>query len=195
MALARAGRRIKDVPVQLAAQERSEFSSVPCGLLAGSLRDFALGALLSAGIRRRPVEAHVDDIACLLRRAELGEQQSILRVLGCLPTPERFVELAVDACRTNAQPVFAAIACDNGYPAAYFAQSSFNQMVLKAVFIGISARRVLGLARRVNPELIRMVRDYAAERRAAGRSIPDDLTWIESLTGQSECIHDNRGAT
>ena len=35
--------------------------------------------------------------------------------------------------------------------------------------------RIVGLTSRLNPELSRMARDYAAERRAAGRSVPADL--------------------
>jgi hypothetical protein len=38
--------------------------------------------------------------------------------------------------------------------------------------------RVIGLDERRSPELARMARDYAAERRAAGRTVPDDLAHI-----------------
>ena len=48
-------------------------------------------------------------------------------------------------------------------------------MVLKALFIGVRVERIVGLTRRLNPELSRMARDYAAERLAAGRTVPADL--------------------
>jgi hypothetical protein len=35
--------------------------------------------------------------------------------------------------------------------------------------------RIIGLERRMTPELKRMTVDYVAERRAAGRSIPADV--------------------
>jgi len=34
---------------------------------------------------------------------------------------------------------------------------------------------VVGLETRLNPELSRMARDYAAERTAAGRTVPADI--------------------
>jgi hypothetical protein len=103
------------------------------------------------------------------------ERQAVLRTLALLPDPGRFVPLAVEACRTSVQPVFEAIACENPYPARHFPEASFNQMVLKAVFIEVAVGRILGLEARVTPELRRMAADYASERRAAGRSVPADV--------------------
>lgn len=108
-------------------------------------------------------------------RGDLREKQAVLRALPLVPEPERFVPLAVEACRTHIQPVFEAIACENPYPATYFPELNFNQMVLKALFIGVALDRVLDLEARVTPELGRMAEDYASERRAAGRSVPSDI--------------------
>ena len=77
-------------------------------------------------------------------------------------------------------PIFEAIACENPFPSLYFSDESFNQMVLKAVFVGVSLERVVGLRARVTPELSRMAEDYAAERRAAGRTVPSDLALLGS---------------
>ena len=111
---------------------------------------------------------------------ELGdsrEQQSWLRALSLLPGCERFLETAVDACRTNILPVFEAIACENPYPALYFSDLHFNQMVLKSLFTGITVWRIAGLESRFNSELSRMADDYASERESAGRSVPPDI-WL-----------------
>jgi hypothetical protein len=51
-------------------------------------------------------------------------------------------------------------------------------MVLKAVFVGAPVSRVVGLDRRATPELRRMASDYAAERRAAHRVVPEDVALI-----------------
>jgi hypothetical protein len=72
-------------------------------------------------------------------------------------------------------PVFEALACENPYPSQYFPERNFNQVVLKAMFNSIALERIVGLKSRLNPELSRMARDYAAERTAAGRSVPADL--------------------
>lgn len=105
------------------------------------------------------------------------ERQSILRALPLLPSAERFVTLAFEACRSHLQPLFEAIACDNPYPSTYFPDHPMNHMVLKALSLEISLERIIGLQRRTTPELARMAADYASERRAAGRSIPTDA-WL-----------------
>lgn len=114
----------------------------------------------------------------LFSHGDIDERRAILRALPRLRDPARFLPLAVEACRTSVIPVFEAIACDNAFPAAHFSDASFNQMVLKAVFVGVPLARVVGLDARRSPELARMAHDYAAERRAAGRTIPDDLSLL-----------------
>src|SRR5882672_8066073 len=108
-------------------------------------------------------------------RGDTREQQSWLKALPLFPGGERFVSLAIDACRTNIAPQFEAIACENPYPARAFPELNFNQMVLKAMFNGVALSRIAGLETRRNEELTRMALDYAAERRAAGRAVPADL--------------------
>jgi len=39
----------------------------------------------------------------------------------------------------------------------------------------VRLERIVGLQSRVNAELTRMATDFAAERRAAGRSVPADI--------------------
>ena len=103
------------------------------------------------------------------------EQQSWLRSVALLPDPERYLPLVIDACRTNILPLFESVACENPYPSRFFPERNFNQMVLKAMFNSIAMSRIRGLDRRRNAELSRMARDYAAERTAAGRSVPADI--------------------
>ena len=78
--------------------------------------------------------------------------------------------------------MFAAIAAHNPYPAAHFPELHFNQLVLKAIFLGIPVEPIRELPRRVTPELRRMVSESASERRAAGRSIPPDVAHVLALT-------------
>ena len=88
--------------------------------------------------------------------------------------------VGVEAVRNHATPVVEAIACENTFPARHFSEEAFNQLVLKCLFSDLSLRRVHGLARRVTPELRRMVEAYANERRAAGRPVPEDAALILS---------------
>lgn len=175
--IARAGRMLGDWKV-------SSFDTVGMHEAIGThwrIRDFGRAALVLAALDRTPVDGQVALVEQLVRRGESGEQESVLKMLALLPRPERFVAAAIDACRSNTASVFGAIALDNPFVRDHFPQASFNQVVLKAIFVGLPVDRIVGIAGRVNAELVRMVRDYAAERRAAGRTVPDDVGRIEKL--------------
>lgn len=137
-------------------------------------------ALLVAAAARWPEAELPALVEECYRQGDGAERQAVLRALPLLPGPERFLETAVDACRSHIQPLFEAIACENPYPARYFPELNFNQMVLKALFTGVELARVIGCDGRVTSELSRMAADFASERRAAGRSVPPD---IGKLTG------------
>ncbi|QCG90580.1 EboA domain-containing protein [Azospirillum sp. TSH100] len=140
----------------------------------------ARAALLAASVNVAGEEAPAR-LATAFRRSDSAERAAILQALMLLPEPTRFADLAADACRSSVQPVFEAIACDNRYPAAHFAEPVFNQMVLKAVFTGAPLARVTGLADRTTSQLRRMATDFRDERRAAGRPVPADLDFLLDL--------------
>jgi hypothetical protein len=117
-------------------------------------------------------------VRALFEHGELGEQQSVLRTLAYLPDAARFAVVGEEGCRTNATDVFEALALDNPFPAAVFGALAFNQMAIKAVFLGVPVGRVWGLRERHTPELSRMAAALASERRAAGRDVPDDLSLL-----------------
>lgn len=50
-------------------------------------------------------------------------------------------------------------------------------MILKALFVGSTLAPIVGLRDRANPELARILVDYAQERWAAGRPVTEEL-WI-----------------
>jgi hypothetical protein len=118
------------------------------------------------------------------RTGDNDERAAVLRGLVRLPDPARFVPLAVSACRTNVVPVFEAIACENTFPARHFVEPSWNQMVIKALFLGVAIERIIGLGERVTPELERMARAYASERAAGGRPVSDDTTRLATWTAR-----------
>ena len=141
-------------------------------------QDDAARALILIGRRQkaRSGRAFVDDAVACFEEGDAREQQSWLRALALWPDlAPHFLSYAIDACRSNIVPVFGALACENPYPARYFPERNFNQLVLKALFNSIALNRVVGLETRLNPELARMARDYAAERTAAARTVPADI--------------------
>lgn len=177
-AYARAPLRVGRGPLDLTADQLRELQSAFPGIgFERWTRDDAARALLLIAHRNHGNSGTAFVTAALecFEQGDAREQQSWLRAIALWPEADAFLSHAIDACRTNIVPVFEALACDNPYPAAYFPELNFNQMVLKAMFNNIALSRIVSLGTRLNAELTRMARDYAAERTAAGRIVPADI--------------------
>jgi hypothetical protein len=111
----------------------------------------------------------------LLETAEVDEQVAVYAALPVLAHPDALVALAVNGLRTNITRVFDAIALDNPYPADYLDEAAWNQMILKAVFMGRPLYRIFKADARINPALTRMLVDFAHERWAADRPVTPEL--------------------
>ena len=121
-----------------------------------------------------------DLVACVCEAYRYGdelEKAAILKGLYLHDEEGELVELAVSSCRTNSFLLFSAIAENNPYPALNYTDSAFNQMVLKALFLGFDVGCIVNLQRRKNVTLTTMCMDYLKERLAAGRSIPNSI-WM-----------------
>lgn len=175
-----ASRRLGKGPIVLTDDEASKLSGAAADLrLVGWVADeCGRAALLLGGVAGMSVDAQMTAVEELFRAGELREQRAVLRTLAFLPVPARFVHLAETAVRANALDLVAAIACDNAFPARYMPDHTFNQMVMKSLFNQLPLGRVVGLAERRNVDLARMVRGWVAERRAAGRPVPDDVKLV-----------------
>ncbi|MEM7699967.1 MAG: EboA domain-containing protein, partial [Verrucomicrobiota bacterium] len=77
--------------------------------------------------------------------------------------------------RTNIVDVFDAIALDNAYPADHFSDDSWNQMVLKCLFIDRPLHRIVRFDERVNESLAAALSNLSHERWAAGRPVSPEL--------------------
>ncbi len=171
-----ASRRIGKGALALDGSEQARVQALDDALALGHWgRDEAARALLLLRLPRSSEEEFAERVLACYDKGDSREQESWLRGLAVIPHPARFVATAVDACRTNIIPVFEAICCENPYPAKYFPELNFNQMVLKALFNNIALERIAGLAGRYNAELSRMADDYVSEREAAGRTVPVDI--------------------
>ncbi len=111
----------------------------------------------------------------LFQAADLGELICLYQALSLLPFPEAHRAQAAEGLRSNMLPVFRAVALDNPYPAAWLDEGAWNQMIVKAVFVGCPLHGVVGLDDRANTALAAMLVDYARERRVAGRPVPAGL--------------------
>ena len=176
-----ARRRLGNPVIGLEAGELPNFENEDLSVLMGStVEGVGRAALLLRATESLPAEAHPNFVHRVYQRGDTHERKALLRALSVLPDPGRFLSTAVEACRTNISTIFEAIACDNPYPFHYFSDLHFNQMVLKALFTESSLSRVVGLPTRITHDLVLMVEDYASERRAAGRHLPEDIALISA---------------
>jgi hypothetical protein len=129
----------------------------------------------------------------LYQTSGLRELVALHQTLPLLANPERYLFWAAEGVRSHMTGVFEAIALNNPYPAEEFDEAAWNDMILKAIFIGAQLSPILGLRQRANSQLSRMLVDYIAERQAAGRSISPEL-WplVEPFL---EDISSDRGKT
>jgi hypothetical protein len=111
----------------------------------------------------------------LCRTADVAELVTLYRGLPLYPDPAALEEQVGEGLRSNMRGVFEAIAHRNPYPKTYFDAHRWNHMVLKALFIGSPLAPIQGLDERANPELARIMCDFAHERWAAGRPVPFEI--------------------
>ncbi|MGW9308061.1 EboA domain-containing protein [Saccharomonospora azurea] len=154
----------------------------PDGLVHGTLDDRARGRLLAAlSSAIDDTDTLVKEVEDLYRYGDGAERRGLLRHLHVLPTDDPHVvesglRLVTDALRANDTGLVAAAL--GPFAAAHLDDHSWRHGVLKCLFTGVPTAAVADLDRRGDAELLRMVSDYAAERRAAGRSVPADAEAI-----------------
>ncbi|MBP8272178.1 MAG: EboA domain-containing protein [Sphaerotilus sp.] len=107
--------------------------------------------------------------------ADATEIVTLYRGLPLYPQPGRYRLRAAEGLRSSMKPVFEAIAHHNPYAAEQLPEAAWNQMVLKALFIGSALDPIAGLDQRANPRLARMLCDHAHERWAAHRPVNPEL--------------------
>lgn len=150
-----------------------------CGPLDASrwsLADAGRALLLAAALR--PAEhAWVELMATLYRDGDEGERASLMRALCLTPEPCRLLPLALEGGRITSLRLYSALALDNPFPACCYPEHDFNGLVVKCLFNALPVGRIVGLARRANPDLSRMCEDYRDERVLAGRAVPPDI-WL-----------------
>ncbi|PWU46372.1 sugar phosphate isomerase [Micromonospora globispora] len=109
----------------------------------------------------------------LYRHGDAAEKRAVLRALPLLPIGAAGVPLLHDAIRTNDTRLIAAAL---GPYARHLEQPAWRQAVLKCVFTGVPLAVVDDLDGRADGELAAMLAALAAERHAAGRTMPADAT-------------------
>ncbi|MFJ8184858.1 EboA domain-containing protein [Streptomyces sp. NPDC096105] len=137
--------------------------------------------------------ADADALTRVYHQGTADERRAVLHALPHLvPGPEA-LPLVEDALRTNDTRLVAAAL--GPYGARHLDAHAWRHAVLKCLFTGVAVDLVADLARRArgDAELARMLGDYAAERTAAGRTVPEDLHRVLALTGSAAPTHGTDG--
>lgn len=111
----------------------------------------------------------------LRRTADAAELIALYRGLPLYPGPQALHFEVGEGLRSNLKPVFEAIAHRNPFPRDHFDEHRWNHMILKALFVGSRLAPIVGLDERANPDLARILREYAHERWSAGRGVSPEL--------------------
>ena len=125
--------------------------------------------------------AGTDAVTRVYYQGTAAERRSVLHALPHLVDGPGALPLVEDALRTNDTSVVAAAV--GPYAARHLSPHLWRHAVLKCLFTGVPVAEVADLERRAHadPELARMLADYAAERTAAGRPVPEDLYRVLTL--------------
>lgn len=169
-------RRLGKSDLRLTAAEMRASDQARLGLDASRWRvDQTARVLLVLASYDGNDAALVERLMRLYRSADLGEQVALLQGLPLYPAATMLVAIACEGVRSAMLPVFEAVAHRNPYPNERFDEDQWNQMVVKALFIGSTLAPIEGLDARRNPALASMLIDYVHERWAAGRDVSPEL--------------------
>ncbi|MFD5232257.1 EboA domain-containing protein [Streptomyces qaidamensis] len=126
--------------------------------------------------------AGTDALTRVYFQGTADERRAVLHALPHLVSGPGALPLIEDALRTNDTRLLSAAV--GPYAARHLAAHAWRHAVLKCLFTGVPVDHVADLPRRAagDGELARMLADYAAERTAAGRSVPEDLYRVLDLT-------------
>ena len=137
--------------------------------------DQATRSLMLLSLPSEDADAYFSTIHKVFNAADIGESIALYQSLPLFPYPERFIDQAQEGLRSNMTSVFEAVSTQNPFPSEYFEENAWNQMVLKSCFVGSSLHNIVGLDKRANSTLARMLVNYAHERWAASREVATDL--------------------
>lgn len=175
-AIGLAPRRVGRWPLQLDADEVSAAHAVRPGFDAsGWTLEQAARVLFALESACGDTDGFAARLERLVRSGEIGEQIALLGGLALYPRPQQLVTLAGEGVRSAVQPIYEAVAHRNPFPAETFTEAMWNQMVVKALFIGSTLMPIQRLDERRNADLARMLVDYAHERWAAKRDVKPEL--------------------
>ncbi|CAI2768738.1 EboA domain-containing protein [Flavobacterium collinsii] len=137
-----------------------------------------------------PEHQNVETIKNLAEMADIKELVSLYKGLFFLKNAEEFILTIQEGIRTNMVAVFDAIALGNPFAAKYLPVDAWNQLVLKALFMGRPLYQIIGLEPRKNEKLALIIHDYIHERWSAGRLVSPEIWRLTAGFVNREIVDD-----
>ncbi len=103
--------------------------------------------------------------------AEMKEQISLYKGLFLLSNASEFSHQFTEGIRTNMVNVFDSLAQGNPFAQAYLNENSWNQLILKSLFMERKLYPIQDIDKGKNENLANMLQDYIKERWVAGREV------------------------
>ncbi|MFJ6512656.1 EboA domain-containing protein [Streptomyces sp. NPDC091406] len=130
--------------------------------------------------------APLPSVTRLYEQGTAAERRAVLLTLHLLDLGDTALPLVEDALRTNDTRLVAAAV--GPYAAEHLDAHAWRHAVLKCLFTEVPVTAVAQLESRArgDAELARMLTDFAAERTAAGRPVPEDLRTVLALTAPAD---------
>jgi hypothetical protein len=189
VAIGLAPRRLGKADLSLTAAELAQAEALRPGL---DLSDWSIDQLarvaLMAASHRGDDSVFAARFDSFCRTAEVNELIALYRGLPIYPNAALMEPRAREAVRSGMKPVFEAVAHRNPYPRETFSQDAWNQMVVKALFMGSTLWPIQGLDQRANRGLARMLVGLAQERWAAQRLVSGEMWRCVAPHADSEGI-------
>ena len=168
-AIGLASRKVGKGDLSPTASERARLAALRPGFdLTGWSVDQLLRAALITASWQGDDRAFAQGIERFVATAELNELIALYRGFPLYPAAAAIEPRGREATRSAMRPLFEAMAHRNPYPREVFSEDAWNQMVVKAVFIGATLWPIDGLDARANADL-------AHERWAAGRAVTPEI--------------------
>lgn len=179
LAFSQASRYFKKLPISLSEDQKQKASELVAGFDPShwDLLQTARTILLLQFPQEKT--AWFMAINQLFETSDMNEHQALFAALPLMPFQEDLIPRAIDGLRMNISTIFDAIALNNPFPAKYFPENNWNQMVIKAIFLQRPLYRIQGIAERNNLALAKIASDLAHERWAAGRQVmPEQWKYV-----------------
>lgn len=176
LAFSMAPRKMGKKDLTLSEQDQKEAQQVRKDWMPnGWTVDQAARAVLVLSLPQNDPEKFIATLDKVFAAADVGELVALYQMLPVLPFPDHHKKRAAEGIRTNIRTVFSAVAHRNPYPKEQLDQGAWNQMVLKALFVGVTLDPIQGIDERANEPLMTMLVDYAHERWSAHRDVSPEL--------------------